>query len=108
MSDFGSKFVALVCPQCGGKVEVEQTKIVSDFVEVDDTTFVYMGATEGGNVRCTHCKTEFARRQRLDVSFEGTGRLDVNTGGGAFIGGHVTMKGGDFVGRDSIRVIRRS
>jgi len=92
-------FVALRCPNCGGKIEVQQAKIEEDFIE-SPNGFTYIGSTTGEKIRCAHCGTEFQRRQTVELHFEGKGHLRVNTGGGAFISGNINTNGGDFVGRN--------
>jgi hypothetical protein len=49
---------------------------------------------------------DFGQSQQVEITGDVTGgdRVDksVKTGGGAYVGGHVTVTGGDFVGRDKI------
>jgi hypothetical protein len=85
-TEFNEMFVTLVCPQCGGKVEIEPAVFDADFIEREGV-YLYLGATRGENIRCLHCGTGFVRRQSVSLYFEGEGTLQIDTGGGAFIGG---------------------
>lgn len=100
--------IALLCPQCGGKVEVTPTTLEEEFFSKDDgQTYIYIGKSSGPALRCGHCGTEFLFRQRISVAFEGKGNLRIDTGGGAFVGGSIITKGGDFVGRDKVVIIKK-
>ncbi len=107
-NDFNSEFVALVCPNCGAPIKLTKAVVDEQFMQSDDgRSFVYIGTSSANDVhaKCEHCDTEFVRRQKVEIDFSaGTGTLNVNTGGGAFIAGKVTTKG-DFVGRDKTTVI---
>lgn len=106
-----SEFVPLICPQCGGKIEIK-TKVLDElFVEIDGgDMYMYIGTGEGAeSILCAHCKVAFTRRQtaaKIKLEFDG-GNLTVDTGGGAWIGGSINVGGGDFVGRDKTIVISR-
>jgi DNA-directed RNA polymerase subunit RPC12/RpoP len=101
MSNFESQFVSLRCPHCSGKVEITPGQIDESFVESGDG-YIYIGVVGGEQIKCQHCKTEFVRKQHVDVAIDGKGTI--NTGGGAFINGSINLAGGDFVGRDRIQV----
>ena len=104
MSNFENEFISLRCPHCNGSVKITPAQLDESFVESGDS-FVYIGTVGTEQVKCSHCKTEFVRKQRVDVAVDGNGTI--NTGGGAFIGGPISVNG-DFVGRDRITAQGRS
>ena len=111
MANFSDEFVALVCPQCGGKVELSQAVIDECFIE-SNGDYIYIGKSDNGNkAKCKFCDTEFIRKQQVKVSVDmgsGSGTRIINTGSGAFIQGSVNTFGGDFVGGNKVvTVIRR-
>jgi hypothetical protein len=90
-------FVTLRCPHCGGDVKLNEATFKEHFSEEDDVA-IYMGTkTAGDTAECQHCHTKFQRKQKLDITFKGSGSLHVNTGGGAFVSGNINTGGGDFV-----------
>ena len=103
---FADEFTNLKCPHCAGAVKMTQVKLDELFIDMGEGNFTYIGSTTGGDeAKCEHCGTTFVRRQRVSVVVEGAGTI--NTGGGAFIGAGVSIKGGDFVGRDRVVIIRK-
>lgn len=120
-----SEFIPLVCPQCGGKIEIDKTN--ESFVSIDDSTFMFIGSGADEKITCLNCKTEFVRTQRFGVAptvtssvtqvavgsnitqvaqtaFNQSGQtvkgaqVNVNTSGGDYIRGNINTRGGDFVG----------
>lgn len=117
MSD---EFVPLICPQCTGKIKISKEVIEESFVHVTDDTVVFIGGSAQEKIACEHCKTEFVRKQKLSVAppdngfalaFNQSGQtahgaqVNINTGGGAYIGGSITVGNGDFVGRNKTVIV---
>ena len=95
MGEFSDNFTALVCPQCGGQVKITKEQREASFLK-DGNVFIYVRPKSNEKIVCDQCKTEFVR----DAEFKaGRADRDINTGGGAYIGGNVVIAGGgDFVG----------
>jgi hypothetical protein len=99
MSNFESEFVALVCPQCGGKVSIEKSKMDEYFFS-NGNSFMFIGGSNGEKVVCENCKTEFVRKQEYKKVRERGNRTVVCSG--AYIEGNVNLGGGDFVVGDLV------
>lgn len=86
---FDDEFVQLTCPNCGGEVKLKKAQIEEHFMELEGGGYAYIGTSaQSDGAYCTRCKTEFVRKQKIE--------LKVLSGGGSL------YVGGDLVGRDKI------
>lgn len=106
--------ISMKCNSCGGPLEVSE----NDFL-VSDKIVIQTCQT----FRCPYCSSTFQRSEqfKLDVVIDtvqemnvksvetmtiSKARVAVNTGGGAYIGGNLTLAPGQsFTGRDSKTII---
>lgn len=93
---FQDEFVVLRCPQCGGAVKLTKDVVSTHFADLGEGEFFYRSHAD--DARCESCNTSFVQRSTLSA-YDGR-NVTISTGGGAHIGGSLTISGGDFVGRD--------
>jgi hypothetical protein len=96
------ELIALRCKQCGGAVKISKSSIGVSFVDIGESEYLYRFVQGEKKIACESCGTEFVNMGRFS---EHNGRL-VSTGGGAYVGGDITIVNGSFVGRDSVKVYR--
>jgi C4-type Zn-finger protein len=89
----------LNCPNCGGVLEVEEKDFLKFGEVVIQTCDFY---------QCKYCGTKTERSKQFTISIEHADiGVQVNTEGGAYIKGKVTVLG-NFVGRDKVVNIHTS
>lgn len=81
--------INLKCPNCGGSLKCDPL----NFVEFNGV-FIYTNTID---YTCEYCNSKFQRNQQ----FKSDGVTTINTDGGTYIGGNVTVLG-TFVGRNLI------
>lgn len=104
--------VSLSCPNCGATLKVDSNVAESIFVNFSGT-YLFTGSEGIKTYTCEHCKSVFERNTafqevNINVAFNQSGQTVhgqqfniVNTGGGAYIKGNVSVKG-DFIGRSKL------
>ena len=117
MTKFEEEFIALVCPNCGGKVKRSSAVLEECFFKSGNNYVFIGGNTKSSDAVCEHCGTGFVRKQEFNVG-TGSGSVSIagnaNTniiitgnnssvrkvymGKGTYIQGDVNLSGNDFVG----------
>ena len=91
----------LICPQCGGKIEITTKKFEDVFVENSKGSFIFIGDS-GEKIQCANCGTGFERKSTfkkfLNVSVKMGDRSSAIILNGNVQGSNILIGNGNKIG----------